>query len=281
LTTQFQNAGSLQATIPAGLLTSPVTAQVNVLNPAGSPSNSVSFMVTPIQLNLAGLAPTSVPTQPTNISLSLSAGAGAQLDGTFTLTFQPNAAGVPPGYMDPGTRFAAGGTTLTFSIPAGSAGSVSLPQNGAIQQGTTAGVITVTLTRLVAGATNILPSSPPSLSITVPRLPPVIIPGSVQITGRSATGFNVELDAYSTPRDLTNATFTFKPAEGAELSGTTLTVPLASVAPAWFSSAGGLASGGAFHLTVPFTYSGDVGALGSVSVTLSDAAGPSTVESGS
>jgi hypothetical protein len=34
-------------------------------------------------------------------------------------------------------------------------------------------------------------------------------------------------------------------------------------------------------VSVPFTYSGDIGALGAVSVTLSNSAGPSIVETGS
>ena len=239
-------------------------------------SVSISFSIVP-SVSLTGLTPTNPPTQSTSVGVALNTPTPTQLTGTLTLSFQSNAAGTPQGFIDPGTQFAAGGTTISFTIPAGSA-VATLPQNGAIQQGTTAGTIIVTLTALVSGTTTVvLPQPNPSLSVTVPSLAPVITSGSGTITGRSATGFNVELDAYSTPRDLANATFTFQPASGAHLNGTEpFSVSLDSVAPAWFSSSSGLQSGGLFHLTVPFTFSGDTSALGSVTVTLSNSVGSSS-----
>jgi len=281
LQTQFQSATLLQATIPSNLLTSPGTALVSVINPTGSPSSSLTFTISAITaptVTITGLAGTSVPTQSTSVGITLSAPATTQLDGTLTLTFQANASSVPANYRDPAAQFAAGGTALNFTIPTG-ATTATLLQNGAIQQGTVAGTITVTLTRLVAGNTNLLPTPAPSRTITVARLAPVITVGSVQITGRSATGFSVELDGYATTRDLTSATFTFQPAAGAQLTGTTLTVSLTGVGPGWFSGATGLQSGGSFHLTVPFTFSGDISALGSVSVTISSAEGASAAQS--
>ena len=193
----------------------------------------------------------------------------------MTVTFQPNAAGIPANYIDPGTQFAAGGTTLDFTIPVGGT-LATLAQNGAIQQGTTAGTIIVTITSLLSGTTPVvLPNPQPSLSVTIGRLAPVIAAGT--ITGLSSTGFNVELDAYSTPRDLASLTFTFQAASGAKLNGEDPPpVALNSVAPAWFSSTSGLQNGGSFHLKVPFTFNGDTKALGSVTVSLSNSVGPST-----
>ena len=282
LQTQFQSSVLLQATIPSNLLATPGTALVSVVTPTGSLSNSLTFTIGPItapNVTITGLQGTSVPTQSTNVGITLSAPATTQLDGTLTLTFQPNASSVPTDYRDPATQFAAGGTALNFTIPVG-ATTPTLLQNGAIQQGTVAGTITVTLTRLVAGNTNLLPTPAPSRTIIVARLAPVITVGSVVITGRSSAGFSVEFNAYATTRELTNVIFTFQPAAGAQLTGTSFTVSLASVAPGWFSSTAGLQSGGSFHLTVPFTFSGDINALGSVSVTIASSQGVSTTVTG-
>ena len=206
-----------------------------------------------------------------------------QLDGTLTLTFQPNAAGVPSGYRDPATQFAAGGTTINFTIPAG-ASVATLPQSGALQLGTVAGTITVTLTRLVAGGTDVLPQPPPSQTVEVARLAPAILAGSVMITNLTSAGFNVELDAYSTPRDLSAATFNFRSANGTTLNGmTSFNVSLDAEAPDWFTGTDGLNNGSRFHLTVPFTFSGDLSVIsgGSVTVTLSNSVGISSQETGS
>jgi hypothetical protein len=237
-------------------------------------SVTAAFSTVP-SISLNGMGSTTSPTQPTNMGLTLSTPALTQLTGTLTLSFQPNAAGTPANYIDPGTQFAAGGTTLNFTIPVGST-IATLAQNGAIQQGTTAGTILVTLTSLVSGGTPVtLPQPNPSLSVTVARVAPVIT--SATITGVSSTGFTVELDAYSTPRDLSTVTFTFQPATGAQLNGEDpAPISLTSVAPAWFSSSTGVQNGGSFQLSVPFTFSGNTSALGSVTVILSNSAGTST-----
>jgi len=218
--------------------------------------------------------PPASPTQPINAGVTLTVPTPVQLDGTLTLTFQPNAAGTPADYRDPATQFASGGTTVDFIVPVGTAIAM-LPQNGAIQQGTVAGTITVILSRLVAGTTSVIPAATISTTLTVPQLAPVILPGSAKITGLSSTGFNVEFDAFSTPRDLGDLNFAFQPAAGAKLTGTSFTVPLQLLALSWFSSPAGLQSGGSFHLSVPFTFSGDTRSIGSVSITLSNSMGTS------
>jgi hypothetical protein len=146
------------------------------------------------------------------------------------------------------------------------------------QQGTVAGTITATITSVNG---NTLPvSSQPTVTQAVKALAPVITTGSVKITNLTTTGLTVELDAYSTTRDLSSATFTFQAASGATLSGTSQTVSLTSAATSWFSGSGGLAAGGSFHLSVPFTYSGDTSALSGVSVTLTNSVGTSTAATG-
>ena len=249
----------------------------------GGASGPVAYTIVP-PLNLTGFSATSVPTQPASIGIALSSPATAQLTGTLALSFTPDpkVTNVPSGYSDPGLQFAAGGTTMNFTIPAG-ATTITLAQNGAIQQGTVAGTITATVTQLSEGELNLLPQPPPSASIIVPLLAPVITSGSVKIVNITSTGFAVELDAYSTPRDLQSATFNFQASSGTRLSGpTSFSVSLSSIAPAWFASASGLQNGGDFQLVVPFTFSGNTSVFGpnSVTVTLSDSVGTSSPVSG-
>jgi hypothetical protein len=280
------SVGSISAT---GLYTAPasitssqavtVTA-TGVADATKSGSATVNLAPPPPTVTIT-VPPTQVVTQPVTAGVQLSAATEVSVTGTLSLSFQPNAAGLVPGYQDPALQFAAGGTTLDFTIPAG-ATTVTLSQNGAIQQGTVAGDITVTLTRLTAGGVNILPVPAPSSTVPVPRSAPVIMANSVQIVNITATGFEVELTAYSTPRDLSAAAFVFSPASGgATLSGTT-TYPLdlSSASTQWYASSAGLSSGSAFTMQVPFTFSGDASAVGSVQVTITNSVGTSNAVTG-
>jgi hypothetical protein len=200
------------------------------------------------------------------------------------IAFEPNASALPVSYFPSGTatgaalQFATGGTTATVVIPANST-SCPLPS---VQVGDVAGTITVALASLRVsggGPALKLPETSPSTTITVPRLAPIIAPGSLQVSNTSASGFSVHLVASSTPRDLSGATVTFTPASGAQWNGASFSVPLAGSADAWFSSALGQAAGGAFDLEIPFTFSGDMKAIASVAVTLTNSTGVSQTAS--
>ena len=116
-------------------------------------------------------------------------------------------------------------------------------------------------------------SSSAPYKLTIAALPPVIT-STPTITNASSSGFNVELNAYSTTRDLSAASFTFTAAASAQLTGTSFTgVQLGSAATQWFTNSASAATGGAFHLIVPFTFSGNPAAIGTVTVTLSNSAG--------
>jgi hypothetical protein len=233
-------------------------------------------------ITLSGLTATSVPTQALTMNLQLAAAFGVDLQGTLTLSFTPNAAGVPSGYMDPALHFSPSGTTFNFTINANSTTpAVAIPS---IEQGTVAGQITVTLSSLLAGNYSVLPATPPIESVTVPQLAPVIescVAGSV-----TNGGFTVQLDAYSTPRDLQTAVYTFTAASGATITvtganGGTVSAPTqisVNVTPQltqWFTGTASQANGSVFSLTTPFTLTGDATALQSVSVTLKNSIGGS------
>jgi len=283
LTTTFQSATSLQATIPAPLLATPGTVSVVVANSASLVSGPMSFTITapavPAGLALAIPTPGVLPTDQPSITVTLSSAALANYTGTVVLSFTPagNVSGWPAGQTNAQVVFAGGTNTANFTIAQG-ATTGTLPNNGMFQQGTVAGTITATITSVNGNA---LPtSSQPMVTQTVKALAPVITAGSVKITNLTTTGLTVELDAYSTTRDLSGATFTFQAASGAMLSGTSQNVSLTSTATSWFSGSGGLAAGGSFHLSAPFTYSGDPNALGGVSVTLTNSVGASTAATG-
>jgi hypothetical protein len=98
----------------------------------------------------------------------------------------------------------------------------------------------------------------------------------------AATGFTVELQASSTPRDLSKAFLDFTAASGTQLSGTTsFTVDCSSAVTSWFASDAGKNAGGVFDLQIPFTFSGDTSSIGSVSVTLKNSVNTSAAVSGS
>jgi hypothetical protein len=176
--------------------------------------------------------------------------------------------------MDPALQFLDStnqplGTTYNVTVPALTS-SVSLPQ---IAPGTVAGTISLTLT--VTGQTGA------ASTLTVPPSVPIITPGSVQILNVTASGFEVEVIANSSPRDLKTATFSFSAASGTSISGTTaFSVDVSSLMTGWYTGTLSQQYGSAFSLTVPFTFTGSSSAISSVSVTLTNSVGSSAPVTG-
>jgi len=230
-------------------------------------------------ISITAPQPTTISDQPVP-QASLGTGYPVALNATYQLMFTSTPS-LGAGYT--AVQFVTGGTTSpTIAIPANSTTPVNLP---AVQLGSVAGTITVQLASLtVAGTSQTvpLPSPVPSFPITVPRLAPIIVPGSVKITSVTSSGFQVFLDASSTPRDLTSANVTFTAASGTTLNGTSFTISLTSAATPWFdpANATGVANGGALSLTLPFTFTGSTSALGTASVTLTNSVGTSAAVSG-
>ncbi len=279
LATTVVNATQLTATVPANLTATFGTAQVTVLS-AGLTSNSVAISIGAPAVSITGVHSTSEPTQQLNVGIQLANATPSALQGTLQLGFAPSVAGLPAGYIDPALQFAAGGRTLNFTIPAG-ATSVPAIAGGAIQQGTVAGTITVTLTSLTSGGVNAMPATPVTASATIQPLPPVITANSVKITNLTPTGFDVVLTGYSTTRDMSTATFTFTAGSGSQFTGaSTFSVPVNAAYSAWYQSAESQSFGSMFQLQVPFTITGNTSILQSVSVTLTNSVGTSAPVSG-
>jgi hypothetical protein len=276
---------------PAGVLSgTPATAGTSSLTlrvqDSANPNQATAIVVSLTVLALP--APTISVSQPANLTdqpapqVAVSPAYPLGLAATFSLSFTPNAANLPANYTNPDVKFIGGSTTAgPITIPPNSTAALPLP---AIQLGTVAGTITVTLTTLTTLAGQpVLPANPVIATITLRATAPTIVPGSVKIINVTSTGFSVFLDGSSTTRDLTSASVTFTAAAGDQLNGTQFTIPLTAASTAWFSDTGanrGVANGGAFSLTLPFNYSGDTNAIGTVSVTVTNSVGTSPPVSG-
>jgi hypothetical protein len=284
LTTTYVSSTQLTATVPASLISTPGSASITV-TVAGATSSAATFTIVALGIHLSGLASTTSPTQNTSVGVTLNAPAATEMTGTLTLSFEADSgdANTPSGYQDPNMVFVSTGTTtIPFTISQGST-TATLGNNGAIQQGTVAGTITVNMTSLLAGTENVLPQPAPTQSVTVPLIAPVIAAGSVKIENLTSTGFDVELNAFSTSRDLQQATFVFTGASGSTLNGqTSFQVSYSTAAAGYFAGSTGLMNGGYFGLTVHFNYSGDTSVIGggSVAVTLSNSVGASSAVTG-
>jgi len=185
------------------------------------------------------------------VQVQLSAAASAAISGTLTLSFRAAMQGLPAGYRDPALQFAAGGTSLNFTVAPGSS-TATLPQNGMIQPGTVAGTIDVTMSALSSGGSSILPASRPATSIAVTAQGPFIQPGSVRLIG-AASQIEVELIAHSSSRELREASVSLTANGGARLDGqATFAVSLNSAAATWFASTEGVNNGSQFRLRLPF-----------------------------
>ncbi len=283
LSTKFQSSSQLTADVPGNLSQSPGSAQISVVA-NGVTSNIVSFvLVYPLPaIAIGGLKATATPTEPLSPTLQLAGPAPSDLQGVLTLSFVPSAAGVPATYVDPALRFASGDTKFTFTIASGTTAPAAPIPN--IQQGTVAGQITVTLTSLTTGNLSVLPASAVTASVAVPPIAPVIESCSVGAIANGA--FSVQLNAYSTPRDLSLASYTFTAAPGAQIAVTTanggqvtgatqISVPVTTQVSQWFAGSASQPNGSVFSLQAPFTLSGDASALQSVSVTLTNSIGAS------
>lgn len=217
-------------------------------------------------LTVTQIQDTVAPASQPSFGLQLEQSFPAALSGTAQLEFTPDA-GLPP---DPAVRFASGGNTVNFSIPAGQTAAV--PASGslfALQTGTTAGVITIRVT-LRLGSEVLEPDPFLVKTVRVPASGPQI---TRLVIVRNPTGFEIQVSGYSNTRQITGAVFRFTPAPGAALSATEVNVPVSSAFQTWFASAESRQYGGQFLLVVPFTLQGNAGALASVQVTLTNNAG--------
>jgi hypothetical protein len=229
---------------------------------------SAVFTLTVVSASFTGLSSTAAAAQQLSGALALGAAYPQDIAGQVTLAFQPDASLAAPA-DDPSIQFSTGGRTASFTIPATS----TTPVSFALQTGTVAGTITLTVSWQAGGAT--LPS-PAALTQAI-QIAPAVPAISAVTASTTSSGFQVAITGYSNTREVSQAVLQFTPAAGQTLQTTSQTVSLTSAATTWFQSSASDQYGSQFILTLPFTVTdGSASAIGSVSVQLVNSQGTST-----
>ena len=226
---------------------------------------NVSLPVLP-SVTIGGLPNNANPAQQFGLQISLGAAFPVALSGQAILSFSPDT-----GAGDGTIQFATGGTTVNFTVAAGSTAAVSTGTL-ALQTGTVAGTITVSL-RLQAGGVDITPSPAPTATTHIAGAAPVI--QSAQVV-RNSGGFNIVVIGFATTREVTQATYNFTAAAGQTLQVSQVTVPVDTLFATWYQNAQNTAYGSQFLLTQPFSIQGDATAVIPQSVTLTNRVGSVT-----
>jgi len=235
---------------------------------------SIASTATPV-FTISGVSDIVEPAQQPSLEITLSSTHPSPISGQVALKFNSNA---DVARDDPSIQFSTGGRAVSFSIPANTTRAVF--SNGAssiaFQTGTVSGTIELTVAGQSGGGSG-TPLPPASRTLTLSRRAPVIT--RLIIASRNASGFELAITGFSTPRSLTQATFSFTAAQGATLETGTVMLNLAIPATSWFQSQTATSLGGQFRVLMPFTVQGEVTAIRSVSVTLANGEGSSTASS--
>ncbi|MDX2268220.1 MAG: putative Ig domain-containing protein [Bryobacter sp.] len=272
------SANQAEFVVPGARLAAPGTLTFTVTNPDGR-STTVSANVVPA-LTLGPsltIENPNVITDQNAVTVRLAQAPGRELRGTLRIAFSPAADGEPNNGDTDFPRFnGANNRLLTFAIAAN-----ATEFRAAIDQGSVAGTGSVSLETLTADGVTVLAGAPPVQAFTIARSAPFLLPGSVAVV-RTANGIAVEALAISSVRNLTSGTVSFTLASGVQ-AGSSLSFPvenLAAQGAAWFGSAAGRNAGGAFRISIPFTFEGDFANLQGVSLTLSNSVGASATVTG-
>jgi hypothetical protein len=216
--------------------------------------------------------------QQIGIGVSLNNPYPVQLDGKLTLTFAPTADVFSD---DPAIAFAAGGRTVNFIVPANSKNAVFGLSDSLVrfQTGTVAGTITLSATFTTdAGGINLTTGTAPATNISVRPSAPRIT--SVQLSNRTASAITVLITGYSPTRSANTLAFTFTPYvdpnnTNLQLATTKLNLAVDGPFGVWYRSAASQPFGSLFTATVTFNVFGDIEAIQSLAVTISNSLGTS------
>ncbi len=265
LPTAFVNSTLLTATLPQLMTTGPQSITVFDSATMLTSNAGVLTVTIPGASALLSVPGTSSSAQQPTVSLQLQAGYPVPLAGVLTLAFAPNG---NQGVDDPNIQFSTGGRTLNFVVPANSTTTPSV----AIQTGTVAGVVTVTLS-LTAQGVDVTPAGARLATILIPRQAPV---ATITFTQEGST-LTVVAHGYSNTRDMTEANFTFTAAPGSSLATTSLSLPASTLFSTWYGDVASAAEGSIFTYTQIFQLSDSTAQVQSVGLQLTNTAGASTV----
>lgn len=184
---------------------------------------------------------------------------------------------------DPAIQFATGKRVINFLIAANTTQAVFSQASGAalgtlaaFQTGTVSGSVSLTVTGLTVGQVDLTPGTPASKSYQIPAT----VPQLRSISVRSFIGNQVVLlvSGYSTPRNLTQLSFQFTGASGANLTTTSLNLDVSGAFTSWYDSAASAVFGSQFAVSITATITGDPTALQSISVTATNSKGTSSAQ---
>lgn len=225
-----------------------------------------------------GASGSQTPLTQAAIGLTLASPYSLALTGKLTIT--DNTGSLP---ADTSVQFSSGGQTVAFTIPQGSTQAVFVSGGNQIslQTGSVAGMIVITPSFALASGLDVTPTSPATLSLTVPSGPVQLLNDAV-VSAETDTTLTLQVSGYATTRDLSSLSFQFTTSSGSS----TVPVNIGPYAQQWFSSTQSDSYGGQFSVSVPFTLSNGststtslVGLLQSVSITASNSAGTSNTVS--
>jgi hypothetical protein len=183
----------------------------------------------------------------------------------LTLTFAPNASN---GIDDPAIQFSTGGRTLSFTVPANS---TATPQV-ALQTGTVAGTITVTLA-LTAGGVDVTPAGLTPITLVIAASAPTIT--SVSFTNSDQGQITVIVSGFSNTREVTQAEFVFSGSGAGSLRSSKVDVSASGLFTPWYSSSASDQFGSEFTYTQNFQLSKPDAGVTGVAVTLANSVGTS------
>jgi hypothetical protein len=228
---------------------------------------AISVSLPPVPpISFVGAPPTIQTGQQGTITVQIAGVYPVPITGSLTLQFTPNATNP---IDDPAVQLTSGGREVTFTIPAGQTNAQFPIDPLRFQVGTVAGQVQLQTTFTPLGG---LPTPGPTITVTIPRAVPVITAASL---APGTGGFALTVEGFSNTREVSTMTLQFNPTPGSSLETTTVTVPVTAAFNAWFNSAGSRAFGGSFRLTLPLTVTGELSAVDSVVVRLTNSVGES------
>lgn len=265
-------AGAILAVPRPGLQSRPVPRSAQTT--AALPTLTISLNPTP----------TGFLQQPA-ITITASSAYASEIDGNVTLNFAPIASNAFTNTTFTGTnssgttysvtytvgtdqtiQFSTGGTTVNFTIPAGSTqASFSGAPNVTVSTGTIAG--TITLTANVSAPTTV--SSVATQTVTTKPTSPAI--SSVKLS-QTPGGVTVVVTGYSSTDDMISGVYTFTLSSNATITANYISVPVSFYFEPYYATTASYATGSEFTLTVPFAVTGNPNDLIGVTVTMINSA---------
>jgi hypothetical protein len=165
-------------------------------------------------------------------------------------------------------QFATGGRTFSFTV---AAGSITTPLV-ALQTGTVAGTINVTLS-LTADGVDVTPAGVSPITLVIAPGAPVVT--SVTFTNSGTGQLTVVVNGFSNTRDMSGVDFVFTGTGASALGSSTASVTTTSLFTPWYASATSDAYGSEFTYTQNFQLSQPDSGITGVSVTLTNSIGTS------